>query len=88
MKLLIATMAAAFAVVASASGAGAESKRKKHKDSDSGSYHVHGHDRIYDDRDRFGWYPRDSNQLKFGSKIWFEQMEAEGRFGGRRRPGG
>jgi hypothetical protein len=38
--------------------------------------------RQYDDRDRSGWYPRDANQLKFGSKLWFEQMEAEGRFGG------
>lgn len=41
--------------------------------------------RIYDDRDRFGWYPRVADQLKFGSQIWFEQMEREGRFGGARR---
>lgn len=41
-------------------------------------------ERIYDRPDRFGWYPRDSNQLKFGSAIWFQQMEAEGRFGSRR----
>jgi hypothetical protein len=40
--------------------------------------------RIYDDRDRTGWYPRDSNQLRFGSAIWWEQMEREGRFGNRR----
>jgi hypothetical protein len=41
--------------------------------------------RIYDDRDRHSWYPRDADQLKFGSQIWFEQMEREGRFGGSRR---
>jgi hypothetical protein len=37
--------------------------------------------RLYDDRDRFGWYPRNADQLKIGSRIWFDQMEAEGRFG-------
>jgi hypothetical protein len=36
--------------------------------------------RIYDDRDKDRWYPRDSNQLRFGSQIWWEQMEREGRF--------
>ena len=41
--------------------------------------------RLYDDRDRFGWYPRVADQLKVGSQIWFEQMEREGRFGGARR---
>ena len=39
--------------------------------------------RLYDDRDAAGWYPRDSRQLKFGSRIWWEQMEAEGRSGRR-----
>jgi hypothetical protein len=88
VKLLIGLMTAAFAVAGMANGADATSKRKKYKDYDYDYYSAHGHDRIYDDRDRYGWYPRDANQLKFGSKIWFEQMEAEGRFGGRRRFGG
>jgi hypothetical protein len=41
--------------------------------------------RLYAEPDRFGWYPRDANRLKIGSRIWFDQMEAEGRFGGSRR---
>jgi hypothetical protein len=36
-------------------------------------------DRVYDDRDANSWYPRDTNKLKFGSRIWWDQMEAEGR---------
>jgi hypothetical protein len=38
--------------------------------------------RFIDRPDRFGWYPRNADQLKIGSRIWFDQMEAEGRFGG------
>ncbi len=36
-------------------------------------------ERVYDDRDATRWYPRDANKLKFGSRIWWDQMEAEGR---------
>jgi hypothetical protein len=81
VTVLLATI---FATTSLAQTAAANSgkKSKTERDPYSGQ-------RIYDDRDRFGWYPRDANQLKFGSKIWFEQMEAEGRFGGRRgRSGG
>ena len=35
--------------------------------------------RLYDDRDR--WYPNDANQLRVGSRIWWDQMEKEGRIG-------
>jgi hypothetical protein len=37
---------------------------------------------VYDDNS--AWYPNDANQLKLGSRIWWEQMEREGRLG---RPG-
>ncbi len=40
-------------------------------------------ERIYSEPDANGWYPRDSRLLKFGSKIWWEQMEQEGRIGRR-----
>jgi hypothetical protein len=34
---------------------------------------------VYDDNSR--WYPNDANQLKFGSRIWWDQMVREGRIG-------
>jgi hypothetical protein len=32
--------------------------------------------------ERGGWYERDANKLPFGSAIWWEQMQREGRLGG------
>jgi hypothetical protein len=29
----------------------------------------------------YGWYPHNSNELAVGSRIWFDQMERERRFG-------
>ncbi len=82
MKVILTGAAAAMVLAGAVAEASASSRKSKvYRE-------LHNGQRIYDDRDRFGWYPRDSNQLKFGSKIWFEQMEAEGRFGGRRRFGG
>jgi hypothetical protein len=34
---------------------------------------------VYDDDSR--WYPNDANQLKFGSRIWWDQMVREDRIG-------
>ena len=37
--------------------------------------------RVYDDRDAAAgrWYPRDPDRLKFGSRIWWTEMENAGR---------
>jgi hypothetical protein len=40
-------------------------------------------ERIYSQPDANGWYPRDARLLKFGSQLWWEQMEREGRTGRR-----
>jgi hypothetical protein len=32
--------------------------------------------------DAKGWYPHDSSKLAYGSAIWWEQMQREGRLGG------
>lgn len=36
--------------------------------------------RVYDDNSV--WYPNNADKLKFGSRIWWDQMQREGRLGG------
>jgi hypothetical protein len=38
-----------------------------------------------EDRNRSDYYQHWADKLPFGSRIWFEQMEREGRFGGTER---
>jgi hypothetical protein len=38
---------------------------------------IHGYKQAYPDAN--GWYPHDSNELKFGSKLWWDQMLRENR---------
>jgi hypothetical protein len=80
MKVFVATLLAASMVVGIAGEASAAQKRKyKH------NYHSYRYEQGYGYRADSGWYPRDSNQLRYGSRLWFDQMEREGRFGGRGR---
>jgi hypothetical protein len=80
--VLTAAVAALFltgGVVASGSADQAEAKsRKKVYDGYSENYRYRGRP-VYDDNSR--WYPNDADQLKIGSRIWYDQMEREGRMG-------
>jgi hypothetical protein len=80
MKGLVAAVTV-VALVAGMANAGAAQKRH-HKP----WYGYNGAYRYEKQRypDANGWYPHDSNELAVGSRIWFDQMEREGRFGGRR----
>jgi hypothetical protein len=82
MKVFVATLVAASVVVGDADQASAGQKRK-----DKRSYNSNRYEQGYGYRADSGWYPRDANQLPFGSKIWYQQMEREGRFGGNGRGG-
>jgi hypothetical protein len=82
MKVFVATLVAASVVVGVADQASAGQKRKYKR-----YYNSYRYEEGYRYRADSGWYPRDSNQLRFGSKEWLQQMEREGRFGGNGRGG-
>ncbi|MEQ1648966.1 MAG: hypothetical protein ABL898_10300 [Hyphomicrobiaceae bacterium] len=71
-------LAAFLAIAISTSIASASEKsKKKYEKSDNSA------ERTYVRPDANGWYPRDTRLLKFGSQLWWEQMEREGRTGRR-----
>ena len=76
-RILIGLSIAVSFLLATAAADAAERSRKKWVQNKPSA------ERIYSQPDANGWYPRDSNQLKFGSRIWWEQMEREGRTGQR-----
>lgn len=81
MKAMIATCVALSFVAGLAGQASAEAKQKRKHYSNR-----HVSIKTYDYRARSGshdpnaipdWYPHDSSQLPFGSKIWWEQKGRE-----------
>lgn len=80
MKLLIVAVAA---VVASSSlPVHADTYPNAHKRHIKGHYPQNAsrhHDYKQAYPDRYGWFPHDANQLKFGSALWWEQMLRENR---------
>jgi hypothetical protein len=82
MKVFLATAVAASVVVGVADQASAEQERKYKR-----YYKSYRYEEAYGYRASPRWYPRSADKLPFGSKIWYEQMEREGRFGGNGRGG-
>jgi len=80
MKVLVAVVVAAMCAIAGAATANAEHKRY-HKRWVGYDAPLRYHKQSYPNE--FGWYPHDSNQLTVGSRIWWDQMEREGRLGRR-----
>jgi hypothetical protein len=73
MKTVIAAAIAALVMVPMTDASAKERSRTKWKQTAEPR-------RLYDDRDR--WYPNNADRLKIGSRIWWDQMEREGRLGG------
>jgi hypothetical protein len=71
-------IAAASFLVAAPMSATADAPRKRTK-SNAIAKPAEPPRRVYDGRDR--WYPNNANQLRFGSQIWWDQMQKEGRIG-------
>jgi hypothetical protein len=80
MKVLVAAVAA-VALVAGMANASAAQKRPHKRWYGYDGAHRYGKQR---QPGANGWYPHDSSELAVGSRRWFDQMEREGRFGGRR----
>ena len=83
-KVIMALAALAIAVALAAAPADAGS-RKKHKRYAKSNYE-RSTARAQSDRgsrsfDQDRYFERDSNRLPFGTAIWWEQMEREGRLG-------
>lgn len=74
-----------IAAVAFGATADAAERAKKRYQSNSEAYEIDRRtgERIYSRPDRHGWYPHDAEKLKFGSQLWWDQMEREGRIGRR-----
>ena len=75
----VTAVCAAVALAFAASAATAAEREKPRKK----AYKERQTERIYSQADENGWYPQDARLLKFGSRIWWEQMEREGRTGRR-----
>lgn len=73
----------AVAILSAAAAEAADRNKSRYRASPDPAYEYDRSTgkRIYSRPDRNGWYPHDSNQLKVGSRIWWEQMEREGRTG-------
>jgi len=78
MKILLITVAATLAagMVDDAKSADHSQGLKRHAKR-YGETPARGTRRSYPDAS--GWYPHDSNELPFGSSLWWEQMDREGR---------
>jgi hypothetical protein len=78
MKILVGAVAAICVIAGVATANAAQRHRKNWVGYDAPSRHEkQRHPNAY------GWYPHDSNELAVGSRIWWDQMEREGRLGGR-----
>ncbi len=81
MRIVIATCAALSLVIALACHAHAAASRK-HKQKYYTARHTSAAERVTRERYRTNstpdWYPHDSSQLPFGSKLWWEQKSREG----------
>jgi hypothetical protein len=53
--------------------------RKHHAKTHHPRYVGPGQNYMHKYPDASGWFPHDSNELPFGSRLWWEQMEREGR---------
>jgi hypothetical protein len=78
VAIAVVSLVASSAFDANAKGY-AKSHKHHHANRHDHRYAVpdHGYKQAYPDAS--GWFPHDSNQLQFGSKLWWEQMEREGR---------
>ena len=82
MKVFVAIAVAASVVVGVADCASAAQERKYKR-----NYNSYRYDEGYGYRASPRWYPRSADKLPFGSRVWYDQMEREGRFGGNGRGG-
>jgi hypothetical protein len=88
MKTLIVAAVAVSLVAGSAGKVNAEGYSIAHKRHAKRHYYPryaarnHGYKQAYPDEN--GWFPHDSNELKFGSALWWDQMLRENRL----NPGG
>jgi hypothetical protein len=88
MKAVLATCVALSLVASLAGEASAAAKRKqKHysnRDVSTKTYGYRAGSGSYDSNATPAWYPHDSSQLPFGSKMWWEQKGRETGGGGDR----
>jgi hypothetical protein len=81
MKALVFGLAAAVLIAANVAAANAAHKRhlKRHVQ------HVPTYSGVPQRYpNEYGWYPHDPERLAFGSRIWWDEMEREGRLRGGR----
>jgi hypothetical protein len=82
MKIVVVALAAASLIAGAACEVSAADYLKAHRRHAQKHYyrhvaHDHGYKQAYPDAS--GWFPHDSNELQFGSALWWDQMRREGR---------